>query len=251
MGRTLAVLAVVLVVALSGCSLLDGGGPGLTEEQAPPGVSAEDGTLTNASALLDAHTRRLLATGFTVELRTNATVVQRGQHRQVRREQVTAAAPHRAEYTYTTHNPASRLDAWGNRSVEVIRAKYGGQTRFQVGEAPPSATLTSEGVLARYLSSVTWEVTNVTERDGAPALVTLESTAPPEDPAAVPRNATDVRDFEATAVVDGEGRVHHLTATGTYTIDGEDGRFRIVHDLRSTADPDVDRPDWVDEALTK
>lgn len=249
MRRTLSAVALVLVVALSGCALL-GGGPGLTEEQAPPGVSAEEGTLTDASALLDAHTERLLATGFTVELRTNATVVQQGQHRQVRRQQVTAVAPDRAEYAYTTRNPGSRLDVWGNRSVEVTRASYGGQTRYQVGEAPPAATLTSEGVLARYLSSGTWEVTNVTDREGSPVRVTLESTTPPEDPAAVPRNATDVRDYEATAVVDGEGRVHRLVATGTYTIDGEEGRFRIAHDLRSTADPGVERPDWVDPALS-
>lgn len=249
MRRTL-LIAVALVFALSGCSFLGGGGTGLTAEQSPPGVSAENETLTNASALLDAHSDRLVASGFSTQLQTNATVTQRGSVRQVSRQQVVRVEPNRKQYAYVTINPGSRTDVWGNKSVQAAKVAYGDKLDYGSGPAASTESLTTERLLTRYLSSGEWTVTNVTEQEES-TLVTLRTTDAPTDPAAVPRNASDVRDYEATAVVDSEGRVHKFEATGAYTVDGEDGTFHLTYDLRSLGDSDVTRPEWVSQALSQ
>lgn len=258
MRRTLAAVALALLLTLSGCSVLGGGQAsptstteqGLTTEQAPPGVSAADETLTNSTALLDAHTAALVETGFRYELRTNATIVdQQGETRQVRRQQVTQVAPGATEYAYTTINPGSRFDVWGNESVQATKFQFGDQVRYRSGDPASAASLAGQSVFARYLSSGEWTVTNVTEREGSTTLVALTSTSPPAESGAAPRNATDVRDYEATVVVDEDGRIYRFVAEGTYTIDGNDGTFRIVYVLRSLEDPGVSRPDWLPKAL--
>lgn len=257
MRRTFAVVGLALLLALSGCSFL-GGGPGtgtatttdgLTAEQAPPGVSAESETLTDSGTLLDAHTDALLESGFRYELRTNATVVQQNEPRQVRRQQVTRVAPGRTQYNYTTVNPGSRFDVWGNESVQAVKFQFGDQVQYRSGEAAASASLTGQRVFTRYLSSGEWTVTNVTERDGSTTLVTLESSTPPTEAGAVPQNATDISDYQARIVVDSEGRVYQFVATGSYTIDGNDGSFRIVYALQSLDDPGVEQPEWTGNAL--
>lgn len=258
MRRTLAAVALALLLTLSGCSVLGGGQAsptptaeqGLTTEQAPPGVSAADETLSDSTALLDAHTAALVETGFRYELRTNATVVdQQGETRQVRRQQVTQVAPGVTAYAYTTVNPGSRFDVWGNESVQATKFQFGDQVRYRSGDPAAAASLTGQNVFARYLSSGEWTVTNVTERENGPTLLTLTSNTAPTDAGAVPRNATDVRDYEATVVVDEDGRIYQFEAEGAYTIDGDEGSFRIVYVLRSLEDPGVSRPDWLSKAL--
>lgn len=255
MRRTLAAVALALLLTLSGCSVLGGGGtptaaPGLAAEDAPPGVSAETGTLQNSTALLDAHTAALVDTGFRYELRTNATVAQQGETRQVRRQQVTAVAPGVEQYTYTTVNPGSRFDVWGNRTVQAAKFQFGDQVQYRTGSPAGAAALTGQNVFGRYLASGEWTVTNVTEREGSTTLVTLTSETPPSEPGAVPRNATDVRDYEATVVVDEDGRIYQFDASGTYTIEGDEGSFRLAYALRSLEDPGVSRPDWLSKAFS-
>lgn len=256
MRRTFATVAIALLLVLSGCSALTGGGgtptadPGLSSDDAPPGVSAEGETLENASALLEAHTAALVETGFRYELRTNATVVQRGEMRQVRRQQVARVAPGVSQYNYTTVNPASRFDVWGNQSVQAAKVQFGDRVQYRRGEPASGTALTGQNVFDRYLSSGEWTVTNVTEREGSTTLVALTSNTAPTEAGAVPQNATDVRDYEAQIVVDEDGRIYQFEASGTYTIDGEAGSFHIRYVLRSLEDPGVTRPEWVPEALS-
>ena len=256
MRRTFAAVVLALLLALSGCSALSGVGgtptadSGLSPDDAPPGVSAERGTLENASALLDAHTGTLAESGFRFELATNATVVQQGETRQVRRRQVTQGAPGVDQYNYTTFNPASRIDVWGNRSVQAAKFRLGDQVRYQRGEPASATTLTGQNLFRRYLTSGEWAVTNVTEREGSTTLVTLTSSTPPTDAGAVPRNATDVRDYEGRIVVDEDGRIYEFEASGAYTIDGDEGSFHVRYVLRSLSDPGVTKPGWVSDALS-
>lgn len=254
MRRTLAVVALAVLLALSGCSVLGGDGtptaePGLSPEDAPPGVSAENESLDNSTALLEAHSAALLDSGFRYEIQTNATVAQQGEVRQVRRQQVMRVGPGAAQYNYTTINPGSRFDVWGNQSVQAAKFQFDDRVQYRSGEPAAPMSLTAQNLFARYLSSGEWTVTNVTERDDGPTLIALTSTTPPTEPGGVPRNATDIRDYEAQVVVDTEGRIYQFEAGGTYTIDGEEGSFRILYVLRSLEDPGVTRPPWLSEAL--
>lgn len=250
MRRTSAAAAVALLLLLAGCSALPFGGGGLTAAQAPPGVAAENGTLTNASALTTAHTEETLASGVTYEFVTNATVVQRGEARRVGRRQVTRVAPNRTQYAYTTSNPGSAFDVWGNRTVQAVRFRLPDRTLYRQSQPISDAALTGQSVFERYLSVGGWNVTNVTERDDGPTLVTLRSTSRPADAQALPGNATDLRDYEARIVVDSQGRIHAFETHGSYTIDGTEGSYRLSYELRSIGAPGISRPEWVTRALS-
>lgn len=260
--RRPALLLVCLCVVLAGCSM--GGTPTdagtatgtatgtpvgeLTEESAPPGVDAESGELTDANALLDAHADRLVAAGFVTDVRSNATILRNGEPTQVRRQQLVRVEPGASEYNNTVLNPGSRFDVWGNESVQAVRLRAGGGVRYDSGPPQSGADLTGQGLLARYLATGGWTVTNVSV-GGGETLFTLRSTTLPSDPSAVPANATDVRDYAAVVVVDGDGRVRYFETTGTYTLDGNEGTFTVSQRLVSLGDPGVERPAWVSEAL--
>lgn len=252
MRRTAAVLAVCLVAVLAGCSI-GGTGPDTststptTLDATPPGVDA-DGTLTDADALLSAHAERLTAAGFVTEVRTRATVARQGTTTEVERRQVVRVAPGGTAYNNTVSNPASRFDVWGNGSVEAVRLRTSEGVRYDTAEPESAARLSGTGLLSRYLSTGGWAVTNTTT-EGGDRLYTLRSTAVPASTAAVPEGASDVREYGAVVVVDGDGRVRYFEATGSYTLDGEDGSFTVSQRLVSTGDPGVERPAWVDEAL--
>lgn len=249
MRRPAAVLAVCLVAVLAGCSIGGTGSPTSTPtgaDAAPPGV--EDGTLTDADALVSAHVDRLTATGFVTEVRTGATVSREGTPTEVERRQVVRVAPGRAAYNNTVYNPASRFDVWGNESVEAVRLRTADGARYDSGEPASAAELAGATLLSRYLSTDGWTVTNTTT-EGDATLYTLRSNTVPESTAAVPEGASDVREYGAVVVVDGDGRIRYFEATGTYTLDGEEGSFTLSQRLVSTGDPGVERPAWVDEAL--
>jgi len=248
MRRPLAAVALCLVLVLAGCSLPGGSsGVELTAENAPPGVTAESGTLDDADALLAAHNESLVASGFVTEVRTNATLLRNGEPRQVRRTQVVRAEPGLVEYNNTVLNPGSRFDVWGNSSVQAVRLQARGDEQYSTGEPQPARTLTGTTLLSRYLAAGNWSVTNATMRGEEPVF-TLRSSTLPSETNALPENATDLREYGAVVVVDSEGRIRYFEATGTYTLDGTEASFTISHRVVSEG-PAVDRPPWVDEAL--
>lgn len=252
MRRPAAVLGVCLLAILAGCSL---GGTGPTAststpttlDTTPPGIDA-DGRLTGADALLSTHTDQLTTAGFVTEVRTQATVSRTGGPTDVERRQVVRVAPGGSEYNNSVYNPGSRFDIWGNESMRAIRLRTSDGVRYDSGDPRSPAQLAGATLLSRYLSADGWTVTNTTTEQGA-TLYTLRSNVVPETPAAVPEGASDVREYGAVVVVDGDGRVRYFEATGTYTLDGEDGSFTVTQRLVSTGDPGVDRPAWVDKAL--
>ncbi len=249
MRKSLAAVALALLLATAGCSAIgDGGGDtSIPPEERPPGV-AENGTLINKAALLDAHTEQVIASGGIWDIRTNATVYQQNQYRQVARQQRTFVESDATEYGYALENPATSFQAWGNTSVEVVQATLGEQTRYRVSEPSSPSNLAGRPVLARQIHEGALEVTDV-NRSGDLTLVTLETTEPPTGQGAFPRNATDVRDYEARLVVDSEGRIHVFEASATYTLRGEEGNSFFRYELIQTSSPAVQRPDWVPEVL--
>lgn len=248
MRRPLAAVALCLVLVLAGCSLPGGSsGVELTAENAPPGVSAESGTLEDADALLAAHTEALVESGFVTEVRTNATLIRNGEPRQVRRTQVVRAEPGLAEYNNTVLNPGSRFDVWGNDSVQAVRLQARGDVQYGTGEPQSAETLAGATLLSRYLAAGNWSLTNATMQGEEPVFTFRSSTVPTE-PNALPENATDLREYGAVMVVDSDGRIRYFEATGTYTLEGTEASFTVSHRLVSEG-AEVERPGWLDEAL--
>lgn len=266
MREPLAAAALALLLATAGCALPSVGGapsatppestpspdasPTLPAAERPPGV-APNGTLVDEAALLDAHVGRVVASGGVWTVATNATVYQGGALRRVVRRQRTFVEPGGREYGYVLRNPVSRFEVWGNESVRVLRATSGNRTRYRVGEPIPDPTLAARPVLVDQIHGGTLRVTGV-NRSGDVALLTLETTTPPPvDSGAFPRNATDVRDYHATLVVDPTGRIHRFEATATYTLRGETGTSVFRYELERTIPPSIDQPAWAREALRR
>lgn len=251
-------LLVVLLLVAAGCSLPFGPDgeptegteqPGLSADEAPPGVSAAELRLTDPSALLSAHTETLVASGFESDIRTNGTVYQSGQVQRVERRQRVTVTPDRGQYVYRVINPGSQFDVWGNDSVEAIRARSDDQTSYRVTEEPTARATLSGANLLELCIDDSFDVEEV-DRGGGETRVVLGSEELPDDRCVLTDDAEDVRNYEARAVVDEQGRILRFVVSADYTIRGEDGSMELSFEiLRTSVDP-FDRPDWVDEALS-
>lgn len=257
MRESVAAVVLAILFLAAGCSMLGPGGTGtdadadgsptLSADERPPGV-AQNGTLVDEAALLDGHVTSVVETGVVWDIRTNATVYQQNQIQRVVRHQRTYVETDTREYGYALENPGTNFQVWGNRSVQVIQATVGSRTRYRVTDPATDAALAGRPVLTRQLHEGALSVTAV-DRSGETTLVTLKTTEPPRDAGAFPSNATDIRDYHATLVVDTDGRIHRFEASATYTLRGETGHSRFRYKQVKGMSPNVTQPEWAREAL--
>lgn len=258
MRRTVLAVALAALCLTAGCSFGGAGTasptptPDLAAEETPPGVS--DGRLANESALLSAHTDRLVATGGVWDVETNATVYRAGASGRVARTQRTFLEPGRVEYVYQLANPSSRFTVWGNRSLQVLRGEVGDRERFRVAEAADNRSLVGARLLAPQLHEGELAVASI-NRTADPTRVTLRTTTPPETARAFPRNATNVTGYTAVLVVDATGRIHSFEANATYDVRAggetvvEGADYELSYRLLDRGPPRVQRPEWVNRTL--
>lgn len=217
-----------------------------------PGI--ENGTLTNATALVEAHVSALAAVGFETDQRVNGSQSVRGEVLPTARRVRTLSQPGASEYRYRFINrkAGSRFDFWGNRSVQVVRTYYGGEARSVsvLNQTANVSELARGGVLETYLSASTFTVRSREVHNGT-TLVTLTANGTHAPDAVSPRNATDVRNYTATVVVDTTGRIYSLDVSAEYTHDGEEYELSVRYRLTriGVEEGDVTRPDWARRAL--
>ena len=256
--RTVLALSLAALLVLSGCGGLTGSAPTATPSPTPTAAPSADsvpgvtgGRLADAERLLAAHESGLVATGFETDFRVNATDQRRGEVYDARRRQQTIVEPGAEEYVFRTQGRGARFDTWGTRSVSVVRGQAGETTRYQVGGATPTRVLTNRAGLRPFLVATGFEATGVERRENL-TLVTLVSTGTPDtaaSPGVIPENATDLRNYEARAVVDTSGRVLSFEVTADYTIDGEPGSMDLTYGVIRFDRPAVERPTWAAETL--
>jgi len=270
-SRPAITVALALLIALAGCSLLGGsatptGTPPSTTSTTgpstdrldpgvrPPGINAT--ALTDPDPLLDSHVERLSSDGYGYELEVNATVRRDsgGEPRTVRveRRSVAYVEPGGAEYRRTLVNAGTglRFDAWGNRTTEVVRVIAGNGTRYQVADPPDGRALTGAAALGPYLNGSSFAVAGL-DREGDLTFVTLTArglASGVDREAILPPGASNVSDYRARLVVDPAGRIHRLVVTATYDVAGDRARFAFRYRLTATEGVAVDRPSWVTPA---
>lgn len=255
MRHGLAAVLLCVLVAGAGCSSVPGIGGNGTGGDAEivnevPGVG--NGTIENETALLEAHVAAVTESGFGQTITANLTGASGGETYRVTQEQRTSVAPGASEYRYqtiTNGRTSIRIIAWGNESVAYRRGETGGgQPQYQRIEPQAADTLAGRTVLETRLSDE-FEVVNVTEREDAPDVVTLEVEGLPEANTVFEdqQGISNVREFEAQVVVDTEGRVHSYAAAAVYDIEDETAQYEYAFQMTSFEDPGVERPDWVDE----
>jgi hypothetical protein len=247
-------VALALLAALSGCSLVGGGsgsGSGSGQDEPPPGVEGD--RLADADLLLEAHADQLARTGFRSELTLNATARQRldGELRNypVAREQTLLVESGGTPYQFRTINrrAGSRFDVWANDSRQYTRLRVGDSVRYAVGDPANTTDLAGVSRLENHLRAAEYEVTETEVRDGL-RLYTLESGTATDALAAMPERASAVEEYGATLVVDAEGRIRAMRVEATYRIGGERAAFSLGYTLVQVGDVATQRPDWVGSA---
>jgi hypothetical protein len=259
MRHGLAAVLLCVLVAGAGCSAIPGtggNGDGIGGGDAPvsdsvPGVA--NGSLEDPSALLDAHVAAVTETGYSQSISVNLTDASEGETYAVSQRQRTGVAAGAVEYEYqtiTNSQVSSRIQAWGNESVEYQRGETGGgDPQYRRVDSQPPERLAGRAVLDQRLST-DFEVVDVEERDDAPDVVTLEVSGLPEENEAFDgqEQVENLRQFEAQLVVDTEGRVHSYAAAAVYDIEGETADYDYQFQMTGFEDPGVEQPDWIDEA---
>jgi hypothetical protein len=249
MRRSIAAVLLCVLVFAAGCSAIPGtggdGGSGGTAESVP---GVEDGRLADGTALLDAHVEAATATGFTQEISTNATQTINNETVVVGQRQQVRVAPDATEYrsrVVVSGNTSGRVLTWGNRTAAVRRVEVGGDPQYREVQPRPAEQLAGRLLLERRLSEE-FEVTDIEERDDGPALVTMEVDALPANNTVFDDQETieNVREFEATLVVDTAGRVRSYTATAVYDLNGQPADYDFSLRMTSFEDPGVERPPW-------
>lgn len=243
MKRGSAILAVCLLVLLSGCSAI----LGPTNGGSPPGV--ENGSLNQSEVLLDAHAEALTSSGYSHTLVVNQTETVDGSVSSVRQEQQTSVSPGAKTYRFevdTTGASDSRLVLWGNESAAFRQVESGdSRPQYSTGQ-PTNATLLTGVNFVRPFLAGEFDVAETTTRDGQ-KLVVLESTGEPIG-TVLPERVESVSTYEARIVVDTEGRIHRFTADTAYTVDNRSMTYHAEYEVTQFENPDVERPSWVDSS---
>lgn len=240
----------------------------------PPGVTLDG--VVNASALIEAHREALTRSGYSFVLETNLSSTFAGGVEQWAVQNGTVAAglsPFRLRTVSrvlfeneSASPPTTVSDAWGNESTVVARTQRGNLTQVQQvdrrvggfstgqggagpgggpgmgpGSAPSvDALVTQTAVLETVLRSGRFEVTDV-RQDGNLTLVTLTATAFDDAALGPGRNVTA---FEASLLVDEEGRVRSMTYTLAFE-NGDDPAIRYRYRLTDVGQVTVEKPEWV------
>lgn len=244
MRRAPAVVVLCLLVATAGCSALPGVGGG--GDDGPPGL--EDDRLVDVDALTEAHVEALTETGYSHEIGLEQTRAVDGEPVDTQRAQRTKVGPGAAAYHFQLINRgevSSRITLWGNETRAYQRTESGGQQQFRSPEPPSDRELAGVGLLEPHLTAP-YEVVETRETNGT-TLHVLESTDRPESDAAFPQGAEDVRGYEARLVVDPDGRILAFEATAEYDLEGEPADYSLSFEVTHLEDPEVERPDWVDQ----
>ncbi|MHB9285687.1 hypothetical protein ACKVMT_01440 [Halobacteriales archaeon Cl-PHB] len=239
MTRRVVAVALVAMVLLAGC--LGGPTDSPAEDHTPtptevdtdvPGVT--NGTLTNVSALTEANAAELTESGGEVQVRQTTAGETTGY-----RLQLSAGA---STYLLNGTTPNGEdgplaVALWANETTQVVR--FGTEDpRYRVAareqETPNPLTLV-ENALAGGGFTVQQEATG----NGSVVLTADEYTAPGSGQS----RFANVSEYDATLVVDADGRIHALTVSAV-----ADGRsVAYEYDLLTTELVDVPRPDWLSD----
>lgn len=235
MERYTVVLVLVSALVLAGCA---GGlgaetGPSDSTHVSPdqvPGVT--NGTLSNASALVEAN--------------RNA-VTTRGAVLQVNRSSAQGTIDARLVVganlsTYTISGTGSlsdgqftTIDQWSNETTRFVRTSSDEKTNYRVLEGHNNR-LTILSQVYRFLSAGDFEVANETSGDSN-VVLTADSVS------AASTSTGDVESFEGRLVVTESGRIQNLSVTATQ--DGETVTYS--YELRQAGVDSVPEPDWIDD----
>ncbi|MFC7138373.1 hypothetical protein ACFQMA_00800 [Halosimplex aquaticum] len=272
MRTTTQALGAIGCVVLLAVSALGAAGAVATATQAaneplPPGVGDEG--VTNSTALVEAHVTAVNETGATLAVGSEYSVNDSYYVSQSTTSTFgEGVSPFRLRTvgTFEDENETVRFlsDQWANETVLVSKVSYENRTEYTkqylnatAGPADPFSDdlprryveeqVTGEALLAGTLSLGNFTVES-TETVGGENLTTLTAAGVNES---VFNGTAAVERFDATIVVNEEGRVRALNATVSYEQNGSTFDYSYDLELLATGDAEPLEPLWSDRAVAQ
>lgn len=258
MRRTLAVVALGLVVVTAGC----GGGsqteapsatPTHRDQPSPTGTAADvpyppgvtDQGVADPEALLAAHRSGLSGESLRVAIQYVVTTNGSGQ----RANFTGRVDPSTDRALLHVDLAGGTADYYAEGNETYVRQVVGTETRYRAGVDAPGLTATrlgSDRFVEAALGTANFTPSGTVTRDGT-RLVRLEVTAVDREFGGSGRNAT--RTVDGSLLVDEEGVVRHVTVRAAVETDaGGSYEYRVEVHITDVGSTDVDPPDWIDEA---
>ncbi|PSP97620.1 hypothetical protein BRC89_10780 [Halobacteriales archaeon QS_4_70_19] len=260
MRRQAAILAVLALVLLSGCSLLGGEATPTTEPTAtatatetpvpyPDGYSSDG--VTNATAARAGHVDGLLATA-NYTLGYNATVcAENGTTRVTLLQSISPAEPRALSDTIVASggdrgSQAVRRTRYYADGTQYVRVQRDGNTSYGTinGTVPATAFVGSQYVDA-VLTNVSYDTATRFER--ANETFFRFTTSSIDDPGALLSDGIspdEVASGNVTLVVDRDGIVQSVRYNATVSRDGRTTRYSVTVAVAGIGNTTVQRPDW-------
>lgn len=242
MTRKSVVLVVLATVVLAGCAGTNGTGTPTPESPSEDGSSVDveeipgvtNGTVTNATALVEANGATLVETGGRVSA-SQSTVE--------RTSEILYTIGSGGSYSFTTtrsepSGDSLTVDYWSNETATYVRSQTEEGTRYRVIERAPSVLDQFNSSLETYLAAGTFTVTNESTDPTTVVLTADEFTVPDDD-----RLFGDATSLNGRLVLSQAGQVQNFTLTGQ--VDGETVSFR--YELRQPIIERASQPGWVSE----
>lgn len=262
------VLAVAVTLSVFGpVGLAAAASQSAGNEALPPGVGNQG--VTNATALVDGHREAVNDTGATLvvgsEYALNDSLRYSESTTSTFGEGVSPFRMHTVG-TYSDENETVQYvgDQWANETVLLTKVASGNQTEYYKqyldSTAGPDGPFTDE-FPRRYVEEQATGVTLIettlalgnftvasTERVGGENLTTLRASEANETEF---NGTASITEFDATIVVNEDGRVRSLNTTLSYGTDDFDLTYGYDLELIATGDTDPLVPLWSDEAVTQ
>lgn len=261
---TVAVLLVVVLVLLSGCSaVLDGNGNGNGSGNGNGATDAPDDPssfdyadgygpdgVTDGQAALESHRSSVIARGsytgrytYDIEDSDGSRLVDIDTRVDFEGEEG------RQRADVDTPQATGKIDIYRDSETRYRKSVFNNQTSFSSSnQSFDPENLTSTEPIQPLLLNLSEYEASVEERNGVTVIVYERNGTEGVDSFLGINESADVTSFSATFAVDTDGVVRSANYQMTYTLNGSERGLAVEYSLSSFGETSVDRPAWVDQA---
>lgn len=256
MTRRVVMAAVLaLAVVLAGCQF-GGTGTGLPSEtvdgtpaspfdraSAPPGVDGSG--VSDADALLSAHSSTMNGTPATVDVQFRLTVNGTGQNVSLRGKSVPDSDRGWMQVDLQNGSGAYYTDGGTTYYREIVDANVDYGTTDGISAVPDRPRFGADERVRTAVESAEWEPVGTVERGGR-TLYELRATS--VDPPNVNTSGDTTVSSSGRLLVDSAGVVHHVEVSTTVENDRGTVQYGLSVGLSEIGSTTIEEPDWVDLA---